>query len=283
MHDQGFRYLKLTSSTRIKSPFYQKNTSNFSNLLWSEEGIRYFRYQGLSQYPQLIHGVFTRWGGVSAPPYDSLNTSYSSGDTKKNVNENLHIIKDTIGAGHLVIMNQCHGDGILALRGKNHYSLSELPGVDAVITDIRFTAVLVKQADCQGIMVFDPQKLVLANIHCGWRGNVHNIIGKVINQMKQLFDCKGSDLLAAIGPSLGPCCSEFTTYRKIFPRIFRNFMVKENYFDLWAISTWQLIQAGLKRENIELAGICTRCNTDLFYSYRAEGRTGRFASVAVLQ
>jgi hypothetical protein len=283
MHDQGFRYLNLTSGTLVKSPFYPKNTSNFSNLLWSEAGIKYFRYPGLSQYPQLIHGVFTRWGGVSTPPYDSLNTSYSSGDTRKNVNENLRIIKDTIGAGHLVIMNQCHGDGILALREKSHDSLSKLHEVDAVITDMKSTAILVKQADCQGIMVFDPKRLVLANIHCGWRGNVHNIIGRVISQMKQLFRCEGSDLLAAIGPSLGPCCSEFTTYTEIFPETFERFMVKKNYFDLWAISTWQLIQAGLKIENIELAGICTRCNTDLFYSYRAEGRTGRFASVAVLQ
>ena len=60
-------------------------------------------------------------------------------------------------------------------------------------------------------------------------------------------------------------------------------MVRENYFDLWQLSRWQLLEAGLKKENIEVAGICTRCRTDLFYSYRAEGTTGRFATVVMLK
>jgi len=89
--------------------------------------------------------------------------------------------------------------------------------------------------------------------------------------------------MAAIGPSLGPCCGEFITHEQIFPNEFRQFMVRENYFDLWRISRWQLLNAGLIEENIEVAGICTRCRTDMFYSYRAEGITGRFATVAMLK
>ena len=59
-------------------------------------------------------------------------------------------------------------------------------------------------------------------------------------------------------------------------------MIEENYFDLWGISRQQLMDAGLQKENIEVAGLCTRCRTDLFYSYRAEGVTGRFGTVAML-
>ena len=89
--------------------------------------------------------------------------------------------------------------------------------------------------------------------------------------------------MAAIGPSLGPCCAEFVTYRDIFPEEFDRFMVDENHFDLWALSSWQLENAGMRPENIEVAGLCTRCRTDLFYSYRAEGNTGRFGTVAMLR
>jgi len=101
--------------------------------------------------------------------------------------------------------------------------------------------------------------------------------------MRSSFGSKASDLIAAIGPSLGPCCAEFIDYKQIFPEEFRRFMVRDNYFDLLQISRWQLIKAGLKEENIEVSTICTKCRTDLFYSYRAEGVTGRFTTVVMLK
>ena len=134
---------------------------------------------------------------------------------------------------------------------------------------------MVRQADCQGIILFDSTKGVVSNLHCGWRGNTHNILGSVIRRMKTDFGCREPDLMAAIGPSLGPCCAEFITHEQIFPEKFRRFMVREDYFDLWEISRWQLLVARLKEENIEVAGICTCCKTSMFYSYRAEGVTGR--------
>jgi len=102
-------------------------------------------------------------------------------------------------------------------------------------------------------------------------------------RMKSEFGCEPGDITAAIGPSLGPCCSEFKTYREIFPPEFVTHMVSENHFDLWEISRMQLLRAGLMKEKIEIAGVCTKCNTDLFYSYRGEGETGRFGTVAMLK
>ena len=160
---------------------------------------------------------------------------------------------------------------------------SEIPCADAMITNIPGLGLLVMQADCQGVIIFDPKKRVVANVHCGWRGNVANILGRVVARMAGTFGCTGSHLLAAIGPSLGPCCAEFVDHRAIFPGPFDRFRIGENHFDLWAISRGQLVEAGLQQENIEIAGICTRCRTDLFYSYRGEGRTGRFGTVAMLK
>jgi YfiH family protein len=152
-----------------------------------------------------------------------------------------------------------------------------------MITDIPSIALMIKQADCQGVILYDPIKIVFAVVHCGWRGNVHNILGSVIERMISDFKCVEADIFAAIGPSLGPCCAEFTSYREIFPDEFRQYIVGKHHFNLWEISRSQLLTAGLDETRIEITEICTRCNTEMFYSYRAEGVTGRFATVAMLR
>ena len=246
------------------------------------EKVPYFLYPKLSLQRQLVHGVFTRHGGISGRPYDSLNTSYTVGDRVENVTSNLDRIKGIMGADHLIFMNQRHGESILILDRSLPPILEQTPSVDALITDLPRIGLMVKEADCQGVVIFDPTRHVVANVHCGWRGNVKNILGKVVSRMKEYFGCQGSHLMAGIGPSLGPCCAEFVTHEKIFPKNFQPFMVRENYFDLWAVSRRQLLEAGLREDNIELSGLCTRCRTDLFYSFRHRKRTGRFGSVAML-
>ena len=254
-----------------------------SELLWVREPVTYFRFPGLCRNACLVHGVFTRQGGISPPPYDHLNISYMVGDSPGNVTSNLSKIKKALHASHLFFVDQVHGDGIFIIRKGLFRSLPAVPSADAVITDMPGLAVLVKLADCQGIIILDPKRRVLANIHCGWRGNVKNILGLVVDRMKREFGCIAADMIAAVGPSLGPCCAEFVSYREIFPGHFERFLSSENHFDLIAVSCWQLLEAGLKSENIECAGICTRCRTDLFYSYRGEGTTGRFGIAAMLR
>ena len=245
--------------------------------------VPYLQFPEMSRYEHLVHAVFTRQGGVSKAPYDALNTSYMTGDKPESVSRNLQLIKEAIGANHLVFMNQMHGKGILALRGKTFGALGDPVEADAMITDQPRVALMVKQADCQAVLLFDPTRDVLANVHCGWRGNVHNILGSVVERMSTEFGCRPADLLAAVGPSLGPCCAEFVNYRQEFPEGFRRFMVREGYFDLWEISRWQLLEAGVAEDHLEVANICSRCRTDMFYSYRAEGTTGRFATVGMLK
>ena len=251
--------------------------------MWVKKTTTYFLFSRLSDFPHLVHGVFTRLGGTSYPPYAGLNTSYAVGDLPANVTANITMIKNDIGAEQLVFMNQPHADGITIILAEDMPVGDHPPNTDALITNVPGIALMVKQADCQGVIVFDPKNGIVANIHCGWRGNVKDILGRVVNTMKQTFGSRGTDLLAAIGPSLGPCCAEFVGHKNIFPRDFEEFMVRENYFNLWAVSGRQLVRAGLREENIEVTGICTRCKTDLFYSYRAEGETGRFGTVAMLK
>ena len=283
MRDQGLQKKSKKPSFSSNSLLSCTHVSYPSGLSWVQKTLTYFRFPQLLSNKRLVHGVFTRVGGLSSPPYDSLNTAYMVGDTPDNVTVNLDKIKKTIGSEHLMFMNQAHGNAILVF-GQDHNGLPyEVPSGDAMITNIPGIALMVKQADCQGVIIFDPERCVLANVHCGWRGNVNNILGGVVTRMKKDFGCRASDLIVAIGPSLGPCCAEFVSHKDIFPRDFMTFMVRENYFDLWAVSCWQLLKAGVLEENIELSGICTRCRTDLFYSYRAEGTTGRFGTVAMIR
>jgi YfiH family protein len=172
---------------------------------------------------------------------------------------------------------------MIVFRGDQTAGPEEEKAADALITDIPELALMVKVADCQSVILYDPLKHVVANVHCGWRGNVSNILGAVVRRMASEFDSEAVNLKAAIGPSLGPCCGEFITYREIFPKNFWNFMVKDNYFDLWAISRWQLLKEGLNEESIEISGLCTRCRSDLFFSHRGENVTGRFAAVVMLK
>jgi len=269
-----------------------KRASSPGALLFSEAGKDVlhmdpprFVFEHLAAHEELAHGVFTRVGGLSAPPCDSLNVSIQAPDSEEAVRANLGIIRREMGAEGLVSVSQVHGDRVVIL-GEDDVSLigsMPPPEADGMLTDIPCLGLLIKQADCQAVILYDPTRRVIGNVHCGWRGNVLNIPGRAVKAMSDHFGCDPARILAGIGPSLGPCCGEFVGYKDIFPESFERFRVDENHFDLWALTTTQLVEAGLGKENIRIAGICTKCRTDLFFSYRGEGATGRFATVVMLR
>ena len=282
MHGQGSP-IGITEIT----PFFSSRFSRIavreaSGPQWVDRGCGFFRYRGLGDEPGLVHGVFTRKGGVSEPPYRSLNTGFGVGDDPGRVGENLRRIREALGAERLVFANQVHGTSIVVVPEGGAPVCDEVPTADALITRAAGTALMVNTADCQGVLLFDPAMRAVAAVHCGWRGNVADILGRVVKAMIDEFGCTPGGLRALIGPSLGPCCGEFVTHRRLFPDGFSRFMVREGVFDLWAVSCGQLIEAGLSQEHIAVAGLCTRCRTDLFYSYRGEGVTGRSAVAVML-
>jgi len=154
---------------------------------------------------------------------------------------------------------------------------------DAMITDIPGKFLAIAMADCQAILLYDPSLNVVGAAHSGWRGSLANIIGACVDAMKSDFGCRPENIFAGVSPSLGPCCAEFIHYKQEIPEAFWGFKGRSHYFDFWAISRHQLLSAGLLPQHIEMADICTKCNPHLFFSYRGQNRTGRFAAVIGLK
>ncbi len=243
------------------------------------------RFQNLSRVPGLVHGVFTRHGGVSPPPYATLNTAWNNGDSPDAVTENLSRIRQSMHFSELVSSIQVHGDTIHLIDDEALSRLSPRgpvlvtqPG-DALVTRLVGVGLLIKIADCQAIFLVDPVKRAIANVHCGWRGSVMNLPGKVVSFLQERFGSNPGDLLGAISPSLGPCCGEFRNYREELPESFHPFQSRPEHFDFWKITVEQLTQSGMLPTNIELAGRCTVCENRHFFSYRGEGETGRNGAV----
>lgn len=265
-------------------------------ILQNINGLSFYQYPNLNQFDKLIHGVFTRESGFSKHPFHSLNVGIRTGDDEKNVNQNRHAIAECMGALSPVFANQVHGKTVINLDridrlDKTNESGSGLPvgnsdghlEGDAMVTSLTGIMPVIQVADCQPVFLFDPKKKVVANIHSGWRSSIKNIIGHTITCMSDDFNCIPSDIIAGIGPSLGPCCAEFTNYKTEIPEQFWKYETGNRYFDFWAISRDQLTAAGVLMENICISEICTFCSSDLFYSYRKEGTTGRFAAVIGLK
>ena len=142
---------------------------------------------------------------------------------------------------------------------------------------------MIKHADCQACLIYDPEHNVIAAIHCGWRGNEQNIYDKVIKKLSSRWGSSPDSLLACIGPSLGPLHAEFTEWKKELPESFWPFQKEPNHFDLWAIAEDQLHKSGIKKSHIEIARMCTYEEKDLFYSFRRDGLTGRNATCIFLE
>ncbi len=248
--------------------------------------IKVYEFENFKNEANLIHGVFTRAGGTSTEPFDSLNIGVNSGDEQSAIALNRKRIIWKMGMKPLIFLNQVHGDDIKILKAdENDLSETFEPGkesytADAVITDIKEVFLVIQVADCQAVILYDPDKRVIANIHCGWRGSIKNIVGKCLDKLVKEFECSPENIIAGISPSLGPCCAEFVHYKEEIPESLWAYKAADsNYFDFWRMSLDQLLEKGVLKENIENMNICTKCNTDEFYSYRGEKTTGRFACV----
>jgi YfiH family protein len=242
-----------------------------------------FQFPRLLRIPGLTHGVVSRNGGHSRAPFDGMNLSRGLGDRPDAVAANRQRLRQITGGGIHVYSRQNHGSTIRVItqetvRPGAWIQTQPLPA-DALITDLPGIRLLIQTADCQAVMLVDPQARVVGNVHCGWRGSVAGIIGHTVLRMVSEFGCDPGQMVAAIGPSLGPCCAEFVNYKNEIPRHLWPFRVGRHHFDFWRISRHQLILAGLLDGNVYDPGMCTRCNPHLFYSYRAARETGRFAAL----
>lgn len=245
--------------------------------------ILFFRFPLLNGFSGLAHGVFTRHGGQSPPPFNSLNVGLNGGDDADAVESNRSAIADCLGVSRpLIFCDQVHGAVVVSLKKAADSKVPSKITGDALITDIPGMPIGIQLADCQAILLYDPVRSVVANVHSGWRGSIQNIAGTTIDRMQSDFLCRPADIRAAVSPSLGPCCSEFKNYQTEIPEKLWSYRDSRNYINFWDITRDQLTAAGILPENIEFSGVCTKCNTHLFYSYRKNPETGRFAAVAGL-
>lgn len=248
-----------------------------------------YAFDALSSFDKVRHAVATRRGGVSHHPFASLNLNVGVGDTPAAVRENRQRLCRAVGVSpqHLVECRMEHGTGVAKVglddRGRR------MPGVDALMTDAPQVPLLLTYADCVPIILYDPARHAVALVHAGWRGTVGGIAAAVTQAMRDAFGSRPEEIVAAIGPAIGVCCypvgSEvIQAVRRAFPDA-DSLLTFSNgdwpHFDLWQANARQLREAGIGQ--VEVAGVCTACHRDRFFSHRADsGRTGRFGVLAML-
>lgn len=248
--------------------------------------VPYYQFDNLRKFSDtLIHGISTRKGGVSKGYLDSLNFGLEVGDEKQNVMENYRRFSKSVGFNlrNLAIAFQEHSDNILILKERPKGLGTYYDGVDGFMTNLKNVPLMVRFADCQGALLFDPKKKVIAAVHSGWRGNTKNILGKAIQKMILEFGSFAADIVVGISPSLGPCCSEFSDPFNELPKEIHKYVDEKNKVDLWKCSLDQLIKAGVPIKNIEIARRCTVCGNNEFFSFRGGKRkTGHMAGAIEL-
>ncbi|MCP4747113.1 MAG: peptidoglycan editing factor PgeF [Desulfobacteraceae bacterium] len=250
-----------------------------------QEKLRYLQFASLRAQASLFHGIFFRYRQSSQNQRRPFHIGLNCSESEQQVWLNRKHIKAAFGTERMVLARQVHGTKIGALHSDPAYQKAQKQNdvifceTDALITNRPGDLLFIQVADCQPVMIADPEKKVVANIHSGWRGSIQNIIGRTIKKMIADYRCNARNLICAIGPSLGPCCAEFIHYRKEIPQRYWSYRLKGDKFDFWRISRDQMIQAGVLPENISCSQLCTRCNQHLFFSYRGQRQTGRFCSV----
>lgn len=259
----------------------------------------YYKFDRLSQCCGIKHFISTRHGGLSDGAFDSLNVGLGTGDEAATVLENRQILAASVNIPleSFVTLNQVHNTTVSIvtsdMKGQGAFDRNTaIQETDAVITNECGICLFVMAADCVPILLYDPQKNVIGAVHAGWRGTVKQIVFLTVQKMQEAFGCNPADIIAGIGPSIGPCC--YTIGSDVIDAVLHNFKTTEGfincgsdnlpYFDLWYANRKQLMDAGIPDEQIETSGICTMCEHDKFFSFRhGKGITGRFGAGIMLK
>ena len=241
------------------------------------------------------HGFSTRLGGVSPPPWDSLNLGGSCGDQPERVSENFRRFCAAAGTDpdRLVKNQQVHGDTVRAVTGADVMSFPGQPGTveaDGLLTREPGVCLAVFSADCIPVLLCDPVRRAVCAVHAGWRGTALGIAARGVERMAQAFGARPGDILAAIGPGISTCC--FETHADV-PGGLRAGMgaaaeayihpipgTEKYHVDLKGANRAWLLRAGLAPEHIAVCAACTACGLETFWSHRRLGaRRGSMAAL----
>ena len=255
----------------------------------NQAGLTYYQFEYLAARADVVHGVFTRKGGVSVPPWAWLNLSRSTGDSLEAVTENSRRLLNVLSLSpdRTVSAWLNHGSRV-ALVGAQHAGAA-LRDTDALVTATPGVALSMRFADCVPVIFHDAARGVIAIAHAGWPGVVAGILGATVRAMRDEFGCQPSAIWAGIGPAIRVECYQFGA--DLAQRVVAACPVGANilshqpdgalHLDLIAAVKLQLGAADVL--GIEDSGICTACHTDEWFSHRKEKKTGRFGVVVGLR
>lgn len=252
------------------------------------DGVRYLTFDAFPK--NIVHAIFTRQGGLSPAPWDSLNVGGTVGDERGRVLENRYRAFRALGRDPRSMFDvwQVHSADVVITQAP-HLSQPLEFKADAILTDRLGVTLFMRFADCVPILLHDPQKGLIGIAHAGWQGTVKKIAKATVEAMQAAYGSNPADILAAVGPSIGPDHYEIDS--DVIERVRATFDGDSDallpshdghvYFDLWAANRLTLEQAGVGQ--VEVAGLCTACAPDDWYSHRAQkGKTGRFGALIAL-
>jgi len=246
----------------------------------------YHTIHELTQTSLVKAGISLRSGGVSTKPYTSLNLAWHVGDEHTAVFQNQQRFSDSTGINTLKYCNQIHSDTVINADNIQYsgwivdkQDTSENTG-DALISSRQGSTLGIFTADCVPIFILDIATPVIGIAHAGWRGTYAKIAVKTVLQMKTTFGTEPENCLVHLGPSIQKCCYEVSPeLLKQFSDQFGRDVHNGQCLCLQTANLCQLVDAGVPYKSISISPFCTACNTEDFYSYRAEGgQTGRMLS-----
>lgn len=268
-------------------------------------GFALRREGGLSFYDVLLFkragGVVaafsTRRGGRSRGVYATLNLGLTVGDDRAAVLTNRELFCSALGLDwrRLVTCAQVHGTAVAVVgaadRGRGAADpAGAVPGTDGLATNTPGVPLVTFYGDCVPLFLYDPVNRAIALAHAGWRGTLGRIGAVAVAVLRERFGSAPANILAAIGPAIGPCC--YTVGDEVAVRFRREFpggLVRRGTdgtwrLDLGMVNRQVLHEAGIPPGNLAAANLCTACNPADFFSHRASGgNTGRMVAIMMLE
>ena len=245
----------------------------------------FLRAERLGAVPGLIHGFTTRHGGVSQAPFDTANYGLDLDEDPAAVEENLLRLGRAAGfdAAALRTVQQVHGAEVVRVAAEDAPATVAQRQADVLWTDAPGVVLAVRTADCVPILLADPAARAVAVVHAGWRGTARRAVARAVDTLRRTGGIAPREILAAVGPAIGPCCFEVgdevvEALRAAVPGPMGDWRRQgpsgKSHVDLWAANGALLREAGVA--DVEVVATCTSCRGDEFFSHRRDrGRTGR--------
>ena len=259
-----------------------------------KDGVGIIVSERLKREPSIVHGFATRRGGVSKPPFDTLNLGTSRNEPWDNIMENYKRLSSAfeLNFNELSLVRHEHGDNIIRLEKEDAgrgVSREQLDFCDGIVTNVPEVTLVTCHADCSGFFIYDKRTRSIGLAHAGWKGMFKRIGQKLVKRLEDEYGARPDDMIAAICPCICRECFEVEaelaeSFASEFncPDIFvrgTGEKADKGYVSLQAAAVIQLLDAGVRHENISIMDLCTVENRELFYSYRRDGHdTGSMAA-----